>query len=1470
MDKKTKSYLSFILAISLMFTSLFTGVVFADTEAASLNEYIARFEANPVTTGSSITYSLNSSGVSFEGNSGEAAGLWVDATKGKINGTRGDQWAQVNDGTVFYVPVNGEADIEFIAYNATSQFLVQDISEDKDNPDYWENTFNFKEKTGTFTYGGKSQTVIKITVSGGVGYLTSFKVMSKGVQEGPVKPTWEKRDFSLKINGTLVTVTGAAKGSEDASVTLDDNTASVVSTGAKEASLKIALPKTGVTADMLTDKSSGISADVVDGKVVVTFNDAEIEPKTFTIGVTNKFSGKEFSLSINDITVKGNFTEEGKAPTFTLGEGAGVLTSTATSATISMALDGAAITADSVKNPSANIDAAVEGGAVKITFKDTDENGNLDKPWDYEIKVSDNSVSKFPPAGYSKTYTFAVDMTSAEYGNENNKVRLDSYVSADEYMTIKSNTENEEGKFYRHDDTHGLAILNGNTFEINVAGNAAVMFAGCEYGADCDIKAAVKDGEKGTITPASGNICGSEGKTASFVYEGEATTLVFTVSTTGEAYLHNIVVSNEKAASAGNGKIDVWDFGAATLNTEEYNNYFTVDFLNGLYDSSIKVGSSSTSNTFPTAFEAGDLSYSGKANSNRLRTTNANLTRYDDGSSVSSIKGFSTSGITGCLYLNGSSGAGQGVFTLNLLKDDVVYLYIKMDNADDYVVFEKPGSVHEELFASLDGNIIKFIAPEAGSYRIYDTDAAGKMRLYRITREHAVYANVSGSIDTSAAEDIPADYKLVARNEETMIETAITPADGSYDIDLATGYTYTFRLDGAIGYRISEGTKVDNLSADAQNNITIVPVIYHTYSGIITGMDEDIIGNIRLLYEPSDKDAKLSYGTEEITVELNVAKDPDILYGDVDGNGIITAADASIALKAALDSNYKISDDALKSANVDGDLAVTANDAVRILSKVLDSSEEFPIEGNSPVVPGSSVSVTYTVDVAENVPYELVLEGANDYMVISDKNIVVGEENVTKNIEFEPKPTNEAKGNFVTSDGGDIDVTGVLLTRLSDDYTYSPELTDDGYSIKLCDGVYKVSVVTPTGTAYEQATHVIVDGKPVEKDIYFLSTKAKTVDYAADIYVDDDYDGSEGAYHYATLKEAVEAVNAMPSADNNKRVTIHIAPGTYRAQHILTRPNVSLINSDPTGVVNVTWYYGIGYKYYSAGSDGYYNELNAVDKYLKNDKDTEKTADVQRWGGTFYIKNTATDFYAENILFENSFNKYITDEEIEDGVEPDGAQSITYDRTAKNADARCRAATERAAAILVEGDRSEFYKCSFSSSQDTLYTNPLIHSYYKDCFVEGMTDYIFGDGEVVFEDCTLNFCGYTDSTAGGHLTATKYDQGGNGYLFYNCKITATSEGSIKPSSTSDFGRPWGSNATVTFVNAVVYGNLITARGYADMSSAKPENANYKEYNTTKSDGTKIINTASKQLTAEEAAALDVSDWFGDWTPINYN
>jgi pectin methylesterase-like acyl-CoA thioesterase len=62
--------------------------------------------------------------------------------------------------------------------------------------------------------------------------------------------------------------------------------------------------------------------------------------------------------------------------------------------------------------------------------------------------------------------------------------------------------------------------------------------------------------------------------------------------------------------------------------------------------------------------------------------------------------------------------------------------------------------------------------------------------------------------------------------------------------------------------------------------------------------------------------------------------------------------------------------------------------------------------------------------------------------------------------------------------------------------------------------------------------------------------------------------------------------------------------------------------------------------------------------------------------------------------------------------------------------------TAPAVATRVAGDRAAFYGCRFLSFQDTLLDDTERH-YYRGCYVEGDTDFIFGNGQALF-DVSLN------------------------------------------------------------------------------------------------------------------------------------
>jgi pectin methylesterase-like acyl-CoA thioesterase/lysophospholipase L1-like esterase len=502
-------------------------------------------------------------------------------------------------------------------------------------------------------------------------------------------------------------------------------------------------------------------------------------------------------------------------------------------------------------------------------------------------------------------------------------------------------------------------------------------------------------------------------------------------------------------------------------------------------------------------------------------------------------------------------------------------------------------------------------------------------------------------------------------------------------------------------------------------------------------------------------------------------------------------------------------------------------------------------------------TMNFNAKVRLNEVYTAVLSGVNDYEIVAGGSVNITAD-TTQNIQVAKKAVYAATGRFIGL-SSTAQVQSITFTNVDDGYTYTGTVSNGGYSVSLRDGAYSVKPVVNEN--YETSTHVVINGANTSKDIKLnaVGVVLEPINRVPDLYVGD---SSKEPYNYETVKEALAVAARMNPTSEAERITIHIAPGTYRAQLTISTPYITLVNSNPNEEVKITWYYGIGYKYYSIGANGFYDEDRDFDKYSKNI--------AAKWGGTVYLTSTAKEFRAENIVFENSFNKYITDEELADGVELANVagSSITVERKSYT-DVTSRAATERAAAMLIESDNVEFYKCSFISSQDTLYTggSSTNNIYFKDSFIEGNTDYIFGDGNVVFDNSILNFNGYSEQASGGYITAAK-DTATHGYLFRNTIVTANNK---NMQTAGYFGRPWGKGAKVKFLNTKLESaSIIEPRGWTDMSGNTAEGASFAEYNTTYNGAG--VDTASRRapvLTDAQAAAINVVDYFGDWTPTYY-
>lgn len=162
-------------------------------------------------------------------------------------------------------------------------------------------------------------------------------------------------------------------------------------------------------------------------------------------------------------------------------------------------------------------------------------------------------------------------------------------------------------------------------------------------------------------------------------------------------------------------------------------------------------------------------------------------------------------------------------------------------------------------------------------------------------------------------------------------------------------------------------------------------------------------------------------------------------------------------------------------------------------------------------------------------------------------------------------------------------------------------------------------------------------------------------------------------------------------------------------------------------------------------------------------------------GGTFFTSTVdveGAEFEASNITFENSYGP--------------GTQAV---------------------AISVHSDRAAFRKCRFAGWQDTLYAASG-RQYFRDCFIEGHIDFIFGNAAAVFENCEIH------SRGTGYITAQSRvaRDGITGFVFLRCRLTGENlDGSVY------LGRPWRDYSRVVFVDCYM-GEQIRPEGWSDWNN----------------------------------------------------
>ncbi|OMO67074.1 Pectinesterase, catalytic [Corchorus capsularis] len=153
----------------------------------------------------------------------------------------------------------------------------------------------------------------------------------------------------------------------------------------------------------------------------------------------------------------------------------------------------------------------------------------------------------------------------------------------------------------------------------------------------------------------------------------------------------------------------------------------------------------------------------------------------------------------------------------------------------------------------------------------------------------------------------------------------------------------------------------------------------------------------------------------------------------------------------------------------------------------------------------------------------------------------------------------------------------------------------------------------------------------------------------------------------------------------------------------------------------------------------------------------------------------------------------------------------------------------QAVALRTQSRYSVYYKCEMKGYQDTLYSDGF-NQFYRECKISGTVDFIFGNGQVVFQHCDIlarqNLKGKANTiTAQGR---DKWEEA-RGFTFQFCNVTGDTDllKAAEPTPTY-LGRPWRRYAVTVFMQTNL-SNIIRPEGWLEWDKSFDSTVFYGEF-----------------------------------------
>lgn len=318
---------------------------------------------------------------------------------------------------------------------------------------------------------------------------------------------------------------------------------------------------------------------------------------------------------------------------------------------------------------------------------------------------------------------------------------------------------------------------------------------------------------------------------------------------------------------------------------------------------------------------------------------------------------------------------------------------------------------------------------------------------------------------------------------------------------------------------------------------------------------------------------------------------------------------------------------------------------------------------------------------------------------------------------------------------------------------------------------------------------------------------------------------------YSTISDALNSI----SPDTTEAITISIAPGVYREKLTINHPYVTFVG---------------------AGNDSSEVVLTYDDYAFALMPDGMKRGTFR----SYSVFIDTHDITMRNLTIENA-----------------SGDSATHGQ---------------ALALYADGDRLFFENVRLLGHQDTLFTGPLPpkekepngfigpkqfapringRQYYKNCYICGDVDFIFGSATAYFENCTIeSLARYHGEDAykngetciQGYVTAASTAEGQTyGYVFSHCNLISKN----CTAASVYLGRPWREYAKTVFLDCTFGAHIHPARFHDWNKKEAHETIFYGEYHNSPAPANaapfvQLLNEGMTETYAKEAVLSGDDNW----------